>query len=168
MTVTHVPAILQDSFGRVATDLRVSLTTLIRIAVERLGVRQLRFTGGEPLLRPGLAELIARVKALAPAPRMSVTFSALEYLGHPSADRILTRVAHDIVDRHPTIGSLALGHRLGRLNIGETALLCAVSAPHRDAAFRACSDAVETVKRLLPVWKRQQFTDGSYEWVNST
>ena len=94
--------------------------------------------------------------------------AALEYHGHPSADRILDSIAHDIVERHPTIGSIALAHRLGRLAIGDTALLCAVSAAHRESAFHACCDAVETVKRALPVWKRQEFVDGRHEWVNSS
>jgi cyclic pyranopterin phosphate synthase len=99
---------LADGHGRVATDLRVSLTDrcnlrcsycmpaegldwlphsealtddevvrLIRVGVERLGIREVRFTGGEPLLRRGLAEIISRTKALQPAPDVSLTTNAL-------------------------------------------------------------------------------------------
>ena len=99
---------LVDSWGRVATDLRVSLTDrcnlrctycmpaeglewmpteqaltddeivrLVRVAVERLGVREIRFTGGEPLLRKGLEDIVAATAALTPRPEMSVTTNAL-------------------------------------------------------------------------------------------
>src|SRR5580704_3706697 len=99
---------LPDSFGRVATDLRVSLTDrcnlrcaycmppegldwlpapeqltndevvrLVRVAVERLGVTEVRFTGGEPLLRRGLASLVARTAELRPRPEISLTTNAI-------------------------------------------------------------------------------------------
>src|SRR6202451_3225323 len=99
---------LSDSYGRVATDLRVSLTDrcnlrcaycmppvgldwlpspdqltddevvrLVRVAVERLGVREVRFTGGEPLLRRGLAGIIARTAELDPRPEISLTTNAI-------------------------------------------------------------------------------------------
>src|ERR1700683_2797053 len=101
-------AVLADSFGRVATDLRVSLTDrcnlrctycmpaegldwlpraelltddeiirLVRIAVARLGVTEVRLTGGEPLLRPGLPGLVARVAALQPRPEISLTTNGI-------------------------------------------------------------------------------------------
>jgi len=99
---------LVDTFGRVATDLRVSLTDrcnlrctycmpaegldwmpgdqvltddellrLMRIAVERLGVTDIRLTGGEPMLRPGLENLVARICALEPRPRLSMTTNGI-------------------------------------------------------------------------------------------
>jgi GTP 3',8-cyclase len=99
---------LPDSFGRIATDLRVSLTDrcnlrcaycmppegldwlpttdqltddevvrLVRIGVERLGIREVRFTGGEPLLRRGLAGIVARTAALRPRPEISLTTNAI-------------------------------------------------------------------------------------------
>src|SRR5206468_12592672 len=99
---------LADSFGRIATDLRVSLTDrcnlrcaycmppegldwlpkadeltddevvrLIRIGVELLGIREVRFTGGEPLLRRGLAGIVARTAALRPRPEISLTTNAI-------------------------------------------------------------------------------------------
>ncbi|MDI5963086.1 GTP 3',8-cyclase MoaA [Streptomyces sp. SL13] len=99
---------LLDTYGRVATDLRVSLTDrcnlrctycmpeeglqwlakpelltddeivrLVRVAVTRLGVTEVRFTGGEPLLRPGLAGIVARCAALDPRPRMSLTTNGI-------------------------------------------------------------------------------------------
>src|ERR1700744_3198204 len=99
---------LADSFGRISTDLRVSLTDrcnlrcaycmppegldwlpkpeqltdaevvrLVRIAVERLGIKQVRFTGGEPLLRRGLAGIVASTAALRPRPEISLTTNAI-------------------------------------------------------------------------------------------
>lgn len=105
---TEVDAVLVDTYGRVATDLRVSLTDrcnlrctycmpeeglswlakpellsdeevirLIRIAVRDLGVRDVRFTGGEPLLRPGLVPIIAAASALEPRPKTSLTTNGI-------------------------------------------------------------------------------------------
>jgi molybdopterin synthase catalytic subunit len=59
-----------------------------------------------------------------------------------------------------------VSHRIGLLEIGDVALACAVSAAHRGAAFAACADLVDEVKRRLPIWKHQTFTDGTDEWVN--
>jgi molybdopterin synthase catalytic subunit len=61
---------------------------------------------------------------------------------------------------------VAVSHRVGALAIGDVALACAVAAEHRREAFEACSELVDEVKAQLPVWKRQEFADGSEEWVN--
>lgn len=90
---------------------------------------------------------------------------ALEYVGHPGAPAILARVAAAAAAR-PGVAAVAVSHRLGAMAIGEVALACAVSAAHRQAAFETCSWLVDAVKRELPVWKRQDFTDGTSEWVN--
>ena len=63
--------------------------------------------------------------------------------------------------------AVAVSHRIGLLRIGDVALAAAVSAAHRREAFAACIDLVDEVKRRLPVWKRQEFADGSDEWVGS-
>jgi molybdopterin synthase catalytic subunit len=52
-------------------------------------------------------------------------------------------------------------HRLGRLEIGETSVFIAVSAPHRAAAFDACRFAIDTLKRTVPIWKKEFFEDGA-------
>jgi len=59
------------------------------------------------------------------------------------------------------IDRVAIAHRLGRLEIGETSVFIAVSAPHRPAAFEACRFAIETVKRTVPIWKKEYFEDGA-------
>jgi molybdopterin synthase catalytic subunit len=59
------------------------------------------------------------------------------------------------------IHHVAIVHRLGRLEIGETSVFIAVSAPHRAAAFDACRFAIDTLKRTVPIWKKEYFEDGA-------
>jgi molybdopterin synthase catalytic subunit len=89
----------------------------------------------------------------------------LEYEGHPSAATVIAEVAREIAARHDVI-AVAVVHRVGPLQIGESALVASVSAAHRSAAFAACADLVDETKERLPVWKHQVFTDGTDEWVN--
>jgi molybdopterin synthase catalytic subunit len=93
--------------------------------------------------------------------------SELEYSAHPGAGVILGDLVAGVLRHHEDVASIVLVHRVGTLAVGDIAIFCAVSAPHRRAAFLACADAVEIVKHQLPVWKRQLFTGGGYEWVNS-
>jgi molybdopterin synthase catalytic subunit len=91
---------------------------------------------------------------------------ALEYTGHPTAASVIVTAATSVADRMPGIRAIAVSHRIGRLAIGDVALACAVAADHRGAAFAACAELVDEVKRVLPIWKHQVFTDGTSEWVN--
>lgn len=90
----------------------------------------------------------------------------LDYSAHPSASAVIEEVAAEIAERFPD-AILALAHRYGPLTVGESALACAVAAPHRKLAFAACDALVDTVKERLPIWKHQQFSDGSEEWVGA-
>lgn len=92
--------------------------------------------------------------------------SELTYEAHPSAGEVLARVARDLVASDPELHAVAVGHRVGRLEIGDAALVAAVASAHRAAAFDACRRLVDEVKLQLPVWKHQLFTDGTDEWVN--
>ncbi len=60
-----------------------------------------------------------------------------------------------------SIDRVGIAHRLGRLEIGETSVFIAVSAPHRPAAFDACRFAIDTLKRTVPIWKKEYFEDGA-------
>ena len=91
--------------------------------------------------------------------------ASIEYVAHPSAQRIIAEVATEITAASP-VDAVAVSHRIGELAVGDCALAVAVSAAHRREAFQAASDLVEQVKHRLPVWKRQVFTDGSDEWVS--
>jgi molybdopterin synthase catalytic subunit len=59
------------------------------------------------------------------------------------------------------IHRVAMMHRLGRLEIGETSVFIAISAPHRAAAFEACRFAIDALKRTVPIWKKEYFQDGA-------
>jgi len=91
----------------------------------------------------------------------------LEYVAHDSANRVIAEVARDVAAKYDDLMALAVVHRIGTLRIGEVAVVVAASAAHRAAALAACAAAVEEVKTVLPVWKRQVFDDGTDEWVNS-
>jgi molybdopterin synthase catalytic subunit len=56
---------------------------------------------------------------------------------------------------------------VGRLEIGDSALVCAVAAPHRQQAFEVCCELVDRIKAQVPIWKEQFFSDGTTEWVSS-
>ena len=72
----------------------------------------------------------------------------------------MREIAADLHDKY-RIHRVAIVHRLGRLEIGETSVFIAVSAPHRVAAFDACRFAIDTLKRTVPIWKKEYFEDGA-------
>ena len=78
----------------------------------------------------------------------------------PMALEKLRELAAAIRSRY-SISGLAMVHRLGRLEIGETSVFIAVSAPHRAVAFDACRFAIDTLKRSVPIWKKEYFADGA-------
>ena len=91
--------------------------------------------------------------------------ASLEYEAHPTAQSLLEKIAGEIAARHDVL-SVAVAHRHGPIPIGESALVAAVAAKHRKAAFDACADLVDEVKVQIPIWKHQVFADGTDEWVN--
>ncbi|WP_236842314.1 molybdenum cofactor biosynthesis protein MoaE [Boudabousia tangfeifanii] len=92
-----------------------------------------------------------------------VTF--LEYSMHPTAEAEIKQIAAEIAARDE-LCAVWVAHRVGTLQIGDAALVAAVSAPHRQAAFQALADIVDEVKSRVPIWKCQHFPDGSHEWSN--
>jgi molybdopterin synthase catalytic subunit len=65
------------------------------------------------------------------------------------------------------VRALAVLHRLGELDIGDLAVVVAVSCVHRGEAFDACRALIDELKATVPIWKHQEFGDGGIEWVNS-
>jgi molybdopterin synthase catalytic subunit len=63
--------------------------------------------------------------------------------------------------------AVALQHRTGTLQVGETAVAIAVASAHREEAFASCRYVIEEAKRRVPIWKREYFADGTVEWVGS-
>lgn len=88
--------------------------------------------------------------------------TALEYSAHPDASRILEEIcaSHDGPDV-----AIAVTHRVGRLGVGESALVAAVASAHRREALDTLSALVEHIKAELPVWKKEILADGSHTWV---
>lgn len=65
------------------------------------------------------------------------------------------------------VRAIAAVHRIGDLAVGDLAVVVAAAAPHRHTAFAACRQLIDDLKREVPVWKHQRFTDGGQEWVGS-
>ena len=83
----------------------------------------------------------------------------------PMAQKKLEEIKNDAV-RKWEISSVAIGHRIGTLDIGETSLVVAVSGPHRAAVFEVCQYIVDRIKEIVPIWKKEFFEDGAI-WVES-
>ena len=90
----------------------------------------------------------------------------LEYSAHPSAPAVLEALVGAAAAQDGVLG-VAVSHRVGRLAVGEPALVAAVATAHRHRAFDVCAEVVEAVKAELPVWKRELLADGSHVWVGS-
>lgn len=89
----------------------------------------------------------------------------LEYEAHaPMAEVKMREIGDTVRARWSGVKRVAILHRVGRLEIGESSVLIAVSAAHRQDAFEACKYAIDTLKRTVPVWKKEHFEDGEV-WV---
>lgn len=107
----------------------------------------------------------------------------LSYSAHPTAHQVMADVVARLVAEQNAVGEEAGGetsggkagqpvriwaaHRIGTLEIGDPALVCAVSAAHRGQAFAVCSELVDRIKEQVPIWKEQFFADGTVEWVGA-
>lgn len=92
--------------------------------------------------------------------------TSLNYEIHPSAQSVIEKITTEVAKHHDVI-NVAVAHRYGAIPIGESAFVVAVAAAHRVSALAACEELVERVKAELPIWKYQEFADGTSEWVNS-
>ena len=95
-------------------------------------------------------------------PDAATAVVALEYSAHPDAETTLQRLASDAIGASAAI--VAVSHRIGRLAVGDLAVVIAVASPHRAEAFEVCRALIETIKTDLPVWKRQVEADGTTAW----
>ncbi|HEY3935307.1 MAG TPA: molybdenum cofactor biosynthesis protein MoaE [Gemmatimonadales bacterium] len=122
--------------------------------------------------------LAARITA--PERGAVVTFSGLVRNHHAGREVVgLEYSAYDTMAEHvcaAIVGSaesrwkcrVAVQHRLGRLAVGDVAVAVAVGAGHRDAAFEAARWVIDEIKRHVPIWKREEYTDGTSGWVDPT
>ena len=90
----------------------------------------------------------------------------LEYSAHPSALEALRRVCDRVAEEYDVHGIAAV-HRVGRLEIGDIAVVVATTAAHRGEAFAASRALIDTLKDEVSIWKHQQFADGTDEWVGT-
>jgi MoaE-MoaD fusion protein len=79
------------------------------------------------------------------------------------AERVMAEIAAELEARYD-LCSIAIHHRVGRVAIGETSVVIAVSAPHRADALAACKDAIDTLKERVPLWKKEVY-EGGEEWI---
>ena len=88
----------------------------------------------------------------------------LEYEAYAEmAEDVMAQLAADLERRHE-LWAVAIHHRVGRVEIGEASVAIAVSAPHRQDALAACKDAIDTLKRTVPLWKKEVY-EGGEEWI---
>jgi molybdopterin synthase catalytic subunit len=88
----------------------------------------------------------------------------LEYEAYePLAVRVFERIAAEAAERWPKT-ALAVHHRIGRVDVGEASVVVAAGSPHRADAFAVCRYAIERVKQIAPIWKREHF-DGGEVWI---
>lgn len=92
--------------------------------------------------------------------------TGLGYSAHPSAEPEMRRVVEKIAADYP-VRAIAAVHRVGELDVGDLAVVVAVSCPHRGEAFAACRRLIDELKREVPIWKHQSFADGTEEWVGA-
>lgn len=91
---------------------------------------------------------------------------ALDYEAYPAmAEKKLAEIEQETRARWP-VGDMMIVHRLGHLELGDISVAMAVSCPHRHQAFEACRHAIDRLKEIVPVWKKENWADGSTEWVH--
>jgi molybdopterin converting factor subunit 1 len=89
---------------------------------------------------------------------------ALEYEAYSGmAEKVMAEIADEVTDRYE-LCQVAVTHRVGRVEIGETSVAIAVSAPHRHAALAACRDVIDALKERVPLWKKEMY-EGGEEWI---
>jgi molybdopterin synthase catalytic subunit len=91
---------------------------------------------------------------------------ALDYEAYAGmAEKIMAEIEADTRRRWP-VGDMLLEHRLGHLDVSDISVAVAVSCPHRAQAFEACRHAIDRLKELVPIWKKENWADGSTTWVH--
>jgi molybdopterin synthase catalytic subunit len=91
---------------------------------------------------------------------------ALDYDAYPAmAEKKMAQIEVETRARWP-VGAIVLEHRLGHLEVCDVSVAVAVSCPHRAQAFEACRYAIDRLKELVPIWKKENGADGRSEWVH--
>ncbi|MBM4405646.1 MAG: molybdenum cofactor biosynthesis protein MoaE [Chloroflexi bacterium] len=94
------------------------------------------------------------------------TVDYLDYEAYPEMAEEQMRAIAEEVKKMPQVEDVSIVHRIGKLHVGETSLIVAVASKHRREGFNACLHAVERIKELVPIWKKEVWAEGA-EWVRS-
>ena len=90
----------------------------------------------------------------------------LEYEAYPPmAEKKMAEIAQEIAQQWGECLRVAMVHRTGKLEIGEVSVAVAVASPHRKDGFEACQYAMNRLKQIVPIWKREVWANGDAEWV---
>ncbi len=93
--------------------------------------------------------------------------TGLDYQAYPSmCDRVAQSIDAEILERWPEVQT-AMAHRVGSLAIGEASIVIATSSPHRVHAYEASRYCIDSIKAILPVWKREHYVEGDATWVSN-
>ncbi len=92
---------------------------------------------------------------------------SLQYQAYePMALQVFAQIAAEIHQKWSDVNRVVIHHRVGHLQIGEISVLVAVGCPHRSQAFEACRYAIDSLKHKAPIWKKENWVDGSSTWVS--
>jgi molybdopterin synthase catalytic subunit len=139
----------------------VSVIRLAELRAEQLSVDEVRAAAADP----AAGAVVVFAGAVRDHDR-GRDVTALSYSAHPSATAELERVAEKVAASYPVV-AIAVLHRTGDLQVGDLAVVAAVSAAHRGDAFEACEALIDQLKATVPIWKHQFFNGGDSEWVDS-
>jgi molybdopterin synthase catalytic subunit len=121
----------------------------------------------ESVRRPGCGAVVTFLGTVRDLTGDEVTL-ALEYEAYPPmAQSKMAEIEADTRARW-SVGEMSLVHRLGRLEVGEVSVAVAVSTPHRTDAFAACRHAIDRLKELVPIWKKDHAPEGISGWIHPT
>jgi molybdopterin synthase catalytic subunit len=135
--------------------------TLFRVTTEPLDAREIEAAVADP----ATGAIVTFTGTVRDHARGQVV-TALEYEAYaPAAEKMLARIGDEIRERWG-IERVAIVHRTGLLPVGEASVVIAVSAAHRGEGFAACQYAIERLKEIVPIWKKEFYADGAV-WVGS-
>src|SRR5262249_18084345 len=119
----------------------------------------------ELVRRPGCGAVVTFLGTVRELTGERVTV-ALDYEAYPAmAEKKMAEIEADTRARWP-VGDIVLEHRLGHLEVGEISVAVAVSCPHRHQALEPCGHAIDRLKELVPIWKKENWAGGATEWVH--
>lgn len=135
--------------------------TLFKVVETELDVRDVL----DAVADPGAGAVVSFTGAVRDH-SLGKAVTGLTYEAYPAAaEKLMAQIGAEIAGRWPVRG-VAIIHRTGHLAVGEASVVIGVSAPHRHDAFAACEYAITRLKEIVPIWKKEAYTDGAV-WIGS-